>query len=200
MDVTIAIPTHGDPWWSELATQRALPSAEAQGVPVVHRHYPENSLAEARNRVLNEVTTEFVVYLDADDELEPGFVEHLAGGTADLRAPAVRYVRPGWNIPAARMPKVAGHEHDCTGECLPEGNWLVVGSAVRTELIHSVGWRDFDLYEDWDAWWRCWQAGASIESIPTAVYRAHVRADSRNRAPDRATRLRVHREIAALNT
>lgn len=83
---------------------------------------------------LDQVRTEWVVYLDADDELEPGFLDWMADGTADLRAPAVRYVRGG-NSVHAYVPKVWGHEHDCTGECLPYGNWLVIGSAVRPDTI-----------------------------------------------------------------
>jgi hypothetical protein len=43
------------------------------------------------------------------------------------------------------------------------------------------------------------QAGASVEALPAAIYRAHVRDDSRNRAPDREARLAAHRAIAVAN-
>lgn len=196
MDVTIAVATFGDHSWKDLARERAVPSAAAQGVPVVAVH--GLSLHDARNLAVAQVATEWIIHLDADDELEPGYVEAMAAGTADVRAPIVRYIRGGtarlWN------PRVAGHTHDCDADCLAEGNWLVIGSMVRTELVRRVGgWRDFDWSEDYDLWVRCWQAGATFESIPAAVYRAHVRSDSRNRAPTRHAKLAAHQAIARAN-
>lgn len=197
MDLTVAVGTFGAPQWRQLAQARAIPSAEALGVPVVHAH--EGALHDARNAALAKVATEWVVHLDADDELEPGYVEAMAQGFADVRAPAVRYIN-GSTAQWPAMPKVAGHRHDCQAECLPHGNWLVVGACVRAELVRQVGgWRDFPWSEDWDVWVRCWLAGATIEAIPQAVYRAHVRSDSRNRAPSRITRLQAHRAIARAN-
>jgi GT2 family glycosyltransferase len=98
------------------------------------------------------------------------------------------------------MPAVAGHTHQCVAECLVDGNWLVVGSLVRADLVRKVGgWRDFDWSEDWDLWLRCHLAGASFEAIPEAVYRAHVRPDSRNRGASREKRLAAHKAIASAN-
>lgn len=196
-DVTIAIPTCGEQSWSDLAIERALPSAQTQDVPVLHVHYRDATVSEARNRILGAIGTEWVVYLDADDELEPDFVAHIAKGTCDLRAPAVRYQTPGWPLMKERMPRVSGHQHACSAECLPYGNWLVVGSAVRTQLIHDAGgWREWPCFEDWCLWVRCWQLGATVEAVPHAVYRAHVRHDSRNRSGAAEERLETHRAIA----
>jgi glycosyltransferase involved in cell wall biosynthesis len=194
VDVTVLVATHGDPEWSHLAQQRAIPSAEALGCPVIHVH--GDTLHGARNEALERATTEWVIHLDADDELERGFVDRIAAGTCDLRAPAVRYVRNGF-VPTPYVPKVAGHRHACTADCLPEGNWLVVGTAVRRDMVIAAGgWRDLPMYEDWDLWVRCWRAGATIEAVPSAVYRAHVRRDSRNRGPCAAERLAAHQMIA----
>lgn len=196
-DVTIAVATFGDDSWTELAEERALPSARSFGVPVVYVH--GDTLHEARNAAVARVETEWVVHLDADDELHPNFLTAMERGTADLRAPSVRYVSGGIVRPSI-MPRVAGHRHHCTADCLTEGNWLVVGSMVRTQMVRDVGgWRDFDWSEDWDLWIRCWQAGATIEAVPRATYVAHVRADSRNRAPDRASRVASHRAIVEAN-
>jgi len=194
VDVTILVATYGGTEWAELASQRAIPSAEAQGAPVIHAH--ADTLHDARNDAVERASTEWVIHLDADDELERGFVDRIAAGSADLRAPAVRYVRNGF-VRSPLMPKVAGHGHRCDGTCLPFGNWLVVGTAVRRQMVLDVGgWRDLPMYEDWDLWVRCWRAGATVEAIPQAVYRAHVRTDSRNRAPAPAARLAAHQLIA----
>lgn len=195
MDVTVCVATFGAEHWKDLA-RRAIASAETQA-PVVHVH--AETLHDARNQALDQVVTEFVIHLDADDELEPGYVAAIADGTADLRAPAVRYI--GRREHAPYVPRVAGHQHDCSAACLIAGNWLVIGTAARAQLLRDVGgWRAWPMYEDWDLFLRCHLAGATIEAIPAAVYRAHVRRDSRNRAPSMAAKNRVHHEILAANT
>lgn len=197
MDVTVAIGTFGAESWVQLAERRAIPSAQALDVPVVHHHAA--TLHDARNGALEQVETEWVIHLDADDELEAGYVEAMSAGTADLRAPAVRYVR-GTRADPPRVPNVSGHGHQCQADCLAWGNWLVVGALVRADLVRKVGgWRDFPWSEDWDVWVRCWQAGATVEAIPAAIYRAHVRSNSRNRAVRREARLEAHRMIARAN-
>lgn len=199
MDVTIAVSTFGDQTWVRLANERALPSARAQRpAEVIHVHGP--TLHDARNAAVDQCDTEWLINLDADDELEPGYLAALSAGTCDVRAPAVRYVSGTTRGQAPRMPAVAGHQHGCTAECLPYGNWLVVGSMVRAGLIRKVGgWRDFPWSEDWDLWLRCHLAGATFEAIPAAVYRAYVRTNSRNRGLRAAGRLAAHRAIAEAN-
>lgn len=196
MDVTICVPTYGTRRWVDLANACAIPSAEAQPAVVVHYH--GISLHEARAELLATVTTPWVCFLDADDELEPGYLDRMAEATADIRVPAVRYITADHH-PAAYVPRVAGHRHDCTAECLPYGNWIVIGALVRTRIAQLVGWREWDCYEDWDFWLRCFHAGATIERVPTAVYRAHVRPGSRNRAGTNNERMETHRLIAAAN-
>lgn len=198
MEVGIVVAVFGDlDRWRPLA-KLAIASAEAQN-PAQIEYVEGRTLHEARNQGLASLRTEWAVHLDADDELEAGYLEAMATSDADVRVPVVRYVRSGYPAPA-KMPRVAGHHHDCSVACLEEGNWIVVGAAVRTDLARRVGgWRDFDWSEDYDLWVRCWHAGATIEAVPAAVYRAHVRADSRNRAPSRAARLAAHRAIARAN-
>lgn len=194
MDVTVCVGTFGEESWAELAQHRAVPSARQLGVPVVHVH--ADTLHDARNTALGDVETEYVCFLDADDELEPGYFDHLARSTADVRVPSVRYVTSGV-IPRERMPRVAGHVHDCTAECLADGNWIVIGAAVKADLVREVGgFLDFSWSEDWSLWVRCWQAGATFDRCLSAVYRAYVRPDSRNRGPDRATKHAAHQAIA----
>lgn len=196
-DFTICIGTFGGNEWGRLAFERAMPSAEAQGCKVIHRH--GKTLARARNDALALAGTEWVVFLDADDELADGYIEALAGGTADVRGPIAEYIGPG-SRRRRWQPRVAGHQHDCSAGCLPDGNWLLIGAAVRRDMALSVGgFREFEWSEDWDLWLRCFKAGASFELIPDAIYQAHVRSDSRNRRPARATKLAAHRAIYEAN-
>lgn len=198
MDVTIVVPFTGPPW-SDLARERAVPSALACEVPVIE--VEATTVHGARNAGLARVRTEWVCHLDADDELEPGYFEAIERGTADVRAPAVRYVQGVSTRRPARMPTVAGHgaPHECSAPCLDAGNWLVVGAVVRTELARVRGWRDFRWSEDWDFWLGVRAAGATFEAIPAAVYRAHVSRSSRNRAIAQSERVMIHHQIARAN-
>lgn len=192
MDIVVA--TFGEARWQELARHRAAPSAKEQGRVILSHG---QSLSEARNAGLSEVRSELCIFLDADDELEPGYVDAMEQGTADLRAPRVRYVRHG-RPRQCGFPKVAGHRHDCTADCLEAGNWLVIGTAARTELLRKVGgFRDEPIYEDWSLWLRCYRAGATVEAIREAVYRAHVRPLSRNRGANPRFKDEWHYKIAA---
>ena len=164
MEVTVVVGTYGEGRWARMARSRAIPSAESQA-PVIHEH--GKTLAEARNTALERVETEWVIHLDADDELEPGYVEAMSTGTADLRAPAVRHVWPKW-ASEPEVPKVRAHDHDCVAECLRAGNWLCIGTratdrdASGGRMGDSVGLKTG----------RCspaWQAGATVEAVPLAV-------------------------------
>lgn len=194
---TVGIATYGDRSWQQLAESHAYPSAAHQA-PVI-RHHGE-TLHDARNEILRLCQTEYLIYCDADDCLEPSYVSAMGTGTADMRYPSVRYVTETQRLRPPTTLKVWGHRHDCTGDCLPDGNFMVIGTAVRTQLLRDAGgWRDFPWSEDWDCWLRCWLTGGTIEHIPAAIYRATVRPDSRNRAPDRKFKLAAHEAIHRAN-
>ena len=90
MEVSIIVGTFGPDHWIDLAMSRAIPSAQAQPAQVIHSHAA--TIAEARNLGAARAETEWLVFLDADDELEAGYIDALAAADGDLRAPAVRYV------------------------------------------------------------------------------------------------------------
>lgn len=197
LNVTVAIGTYGSKEWADLAHERAIPSVERLGVPWLHLN--RATLHEARNDCLNEVTTEHIAFLDADDELEHHYFDHVAASTADIRVPSVRYVKNGFDQ-GVRMPTIAGHRHVCTPDCLAYGNYVVVGAVAPTQLLRDIGgWRDYPVYEDFDLWVRAWKAGATFENVDRAVYRAHVRSDSRNRGTSWDVKFSTHQQIARDN-
>lgn len=183
MSVSILIATFGDEAWSELAWSRAYPSAIEQGAAeVLVRHEPDGTVASARNALAGMAEGEWLCFLDADDELCPGYlvamekvapelepwVESPFGpGRDSILAPAVSYggSRPG-------IPNLGGW---------PGVNECVIGTLVpRRVFLQLGGFRELPSLEDWDLWLRCVKAGARIVHVPDAVYCAHVTPNSRN--------------------
>lgn len=188
---SVIVATYGDERWADLAHERAAPSAERQGCEVVLHHGP--SLHEARNMGASLATGDRLIFLDADDELEPGCVDALLHNAQpdELRAPAVRYVGAGAPLD---NPPVAFDDRD-----IRRLNPCVIGTAVDRDLFCDVGgFHDWPVYEDWELWLRCVKAGAEIVHVPDAVYRAHVNPDGRN-APARAVAERTYRKIRRLH-
>lgn len=169
MTASIIIGTFGDVKWARLALDRALPSAEGQPAQILVSH--GETLAEVRNRLASVANGDYLVFLDADDELSPGYVEAILRGSADLRSPAIQYIYPDYEEkPKLLIPKN-----------LRRGNYLPVGTAIRRELFMEVGgFRDLRAWEDWDLFVRLYLRGATIEQIPEAVYRAYWSPTGRN--------------------
>lgn len=180
MTVSVLICTFGDPDWSELAWSRAYPSALAQTIPpadVLVRHSSGGTLAEVRNSAAESATTDWLCFLDADDELEPEYLQRMAvyiaapGHGERLLAPAIRYVRDGVPGPAG-LPPFRGW---------PSQNVCCIGTLIRRAFFLALGgFRELASLEDYDLALRAVKTGARIQPAPRAVYRAHVRAGSRN--------------------
>lgn len=173
MTFSIVIATHGEDKWALLAEERALPSANAQGCEVLMGHDPDGTRASVRNAVSKRANGDWIITLDADDELDEGYVTAMqeAAQPGCLLTPRVSEVRKGRGGMARFHREVP----------LEQGNWMVVGTAVPRDLFFEVGgWREFfgsgilNQWDDWDLWIRCTKAGAKIVKVPDAVYIAHV--------------------------
>lgn len=199
LDVSIVLSTFGtDPKWGRLIRERSLPNARSFGVPVIYNN--GTSIHEARNAGLEQVETEFVCFLDADDTLAPDFFVHMAEVDGDLRPPSINHVYEKVTF----MPRVVGlkgvHNHVCVGDCLTDGNWLIVGTVARTELIRKVGgWKEWGNFEDWDLWLRCWLAGATITPVLKSVYRAYSTGQGRCKSTSESETRRIYHEIRKTN-
>ncbi len=173
-DVTIIIAIYGDlDAWRARSLCASL-SAINQTLPAVVVVSEAHTLATARNQAAAEADTAWLIFLDADDELDRRYVEAMMGGTGDLRQPSTLGItgRAEDDTPVLLAPHPAG---------LLVGNHIVIGAMVRRELFDEVGgFRELAAAEDWDLWIRCWLAGAEITTCPDAIYRVHVHPGSRN--------------------
>jgi glycosyltransferase involved in cell wall biosynthesis len=193
--ITVCIGTFGNEQiWSALAHDRAMASVDRQTLPpenLIWCHGPD--LHSARNQAAARVRSDWLCFLDADDELDAHYLEAMTRAVTDLGV-------ADWLLqPATLGVHPDGHEDPfpvlIPPKPLLDGNFLVIGTLVRRAQFDRLGgFCDFPLYEDWDLWLRCFLDGASISQVPAAIYRVFVNEAGRNSA-DRATQLRVYHQI-----
>jgi glycosyltransferase involved in cell wall biosynthesis len=190
-DVAVIVATFGEDRWAQLARTVAVPSAEAERPAelIVHHGAAGEQLHQARNDAAGLARSEWLCFLDADDQLEPGYLAALLSASGDLRAPAVRYV-PEDALPGAPDPPAQTFERRNISTMNP----CVIGTLIRRQLFEEAGrfWPE-RAWEDWSLFRRAWLLGATIEHVPSAVYRVTVNAAGRNSTVDRPHTL--HREI-----
>jgi len=171
----VAVGTYGPDSWRSLA-QRAVESAWAAGADeVVHVH--TNSLALSRNTAGDQLSTDYLCFLDADDFLEPRFFDNVK-----------KKIRSGKFI---YKPYTRGIYTDGTQDSDPSlvptrdmslANHLIIGCPVRKLDFLSIGGFDGSLpaLEDWDFFGRLILAGCKVIEVPGAVYRISVNPQGRN--------------------
>lgn len=166
-DVTVIVGTYGDDEWRDLGAA----TAKAHGAVHVHG----KTLAAARNTGARLAATEWLVYLDADDSLDPGYVEAILAADGDLRAPALHLIYPDKVV----VPDLEGRDIERTNPCC-------IGTAIRRDLFLAIGgFPELDGWEDWAVYLRAVRRGATLTHVPDAIYLATVRPGSRNQTvPD----------------
>jgi hypothetical protein len=195
--ISVLIPAYGTVEWQDLAWSRAYPSAAFQGAHEVLVHYqPEGDVSSTRNLLAERATGTHLLFLDADDELEVGYVAAMmlaldSAPERSLLTPMVSYLFHGQKDRIKAEPPKFWREVD-----LRDGNWLIIGTIIPKTLFMEVGgFRKRPIYEDWCLFARCHGVGAEIVKVPDAIYRAHWREDSRNKSMTREERTRAHYEI-----
>jgi len=172
--VTVIIGWYGDAnFWRPLI-QRAVTSVLNQTVqPDKILISKGNDLQSARNVGLN-VDSRYIIFLDADDELAPRYVESMLEGEGDIRVPSVLNFRNNKLVDFS--------QRWYTPTNLIEGqNYIVVAPLIRTSYFKQVGgFRNLSSLEDYDLWLRMEEAGAEIRQCTKAVYKIHQREKSRS--------------------
>lgn len=167
------VPAFGEEYLS-LAHERALPSIARQSLGAAEVILAEGqTVSSARNNGAKIATAEWLLFVDADDEIEPGYIAAMSEGSADLRGPATIFLKPGGIVEGPLL---------VPARPLEDSNYLVIGTMLRREMFwRAGGFREFPVHEDYDLWLRCERrCAATIEQLPDAVYVVHVREHSRN--------------------
>ncbi len=184
------IATYGETEWLHLARDRAYPSVLRQDgdCEVVLHHSHDGTRSTSLNTGAERTFGDWLLFLDADDELAPGYLgamrraleQNTSDGTRVLLTPATQWIRKGRPAPAGFQKEIP----------LERGNWLVIGTLISRELFTEIGGFHEHPHglEDWNLWARAYRAGAQIVKVPDAVYIAHVNPQSKHRQLFRANR------------
>lgn len=144
-------------------------------ITAIHGCY--DGTGSARNTALPVIGTEFVTYLDADDEFEPEYLRNMLKFVVE---------RPGYDIYScdglfvydASPPEPVfdyADVREVTLDDLLERCWILGGGAlVRTELMAELeGYNATRYGEDYDLWLRALAQGARHIATPQLLYRYH---------------------------
>lgn len=193
-DVTVCTPTIPA---REQLLRRAAESVQRQTYQVmmsIALDHDGEGAAATRNRAWQNASTEWVAFLDDDDELRPEHVEacleHARDTGADLVYPWFNIYNTAGNDISGNDPlraPVDGHyvspygtrfSDDLKHELMTRNNFIPVTVLVRRELLADVGgfpipgspeWGD-DCCEDWGLWRRLLTAGARFEHLPRRTW------------------------------
>lgn len=190
MSISIIIATYGEETWGQLALTRALPSVEGMDAEVIIGHDTDATIAGVRNELAEHATGKWLCFLDADDELAPGYIEAmtLAMQHDRLLTPRVQQIVNGRTRPAKYYPEVN----------LMSGNWLIVGTLIERSLFEKVGgFGDYPHgFEDWSLWYKAVKCGAEVLRVDDAIYIQHVNPKSKHRQGWRDRKYQVSTHLA----
>jgi hypothetical protein len=190
MNITVCMATHpprmgpGGPW------QRAVATVHAQTLPAaglaVAVDADREGAAATRNRALELVETEWVAFLDSDDELLPDHLK-LCARYAYLSDCDVVY--PGYEVEGGEDPvNCFGIPFDAS--LLRKRNFIPVTVLARTEKVRAAGGfqnkpdENGDPCEDWGLWLAMLDQGAKFGHLPQKTWIWHLGDTTRGR-PDR---------------
>lgn len=139
--------------------------------------FPNEGLSRTRNRGAEAARGEFLLFLDADDAIEPTFAQR-AKWVLDRYANVhwcyswVRYTGEGWGVFATfptHLPYILGHNQLVPLVLVRRASFLAFG---QNKKLMRYG------LEDWESWIAMMAEGMGGVSIPDLLTLYRVRADS----------------------
>lgn len=171
--------------------ERAVASVQAQTLKpealVVQLDTNRAGAAATRNHALEKVTSEWVAFLDDDDELYP---DHLKLCARAARLSGADVVYPGYDVDGDGDP-VGCFGVPFDGHLLRRRNFIPVTALARTEAVRAAG--GFQPYpdehgdpcEDWGLWLAMHDQGARFHHLPRKTWRWNLNPGSTRGRPGR---------------
>lgn len=127
--------------------------------------------AVARNRLVDQVETDWVLFLDDDDVIDPDFIETVQPHfkTSDL---VYTWCRKNFDYPT---------DLPFDGPALRERNVIPVTVCLRVDAFRAVGGFSPDVaHEDWSLWLKLLDIGARFTCVPEHKWEYRRSDEGRN--------------------
>jgi glycosyltransferase involved in cell wall biosynthesis len=163
----------------------------------VARHRRNRGLAAARNAAFDLSPSEFVMTLDADNQLYPRCVERLLGSLRDSRAAFAYSIIEQFDNRQGLMGC-----NSWSPELLKSGNYIDAMALIRKSVWRQLnGYRRMRVggWEDYDFWCKVVEAGFVGQFVPEilARYRMHAESMLRTETDRGGNDRRVRRDMQA---
>ena len=140
---------------------------------------PHLGLPAARNLGVRRASGDFVVFLDADDELEPEFLSAVGSLSAarpdlDILTTDARFIVNG--RPEGTFYEKNAFPVDDQRLAMLRGCFITTKTAVRRSRLLEIGGFDSRLThgEDWECWLRLVLSGSGVGLVAAPLSRYHI--------------------------
>jgi hypothetical protein len=142
------------------STDNSLEIARSYGDRITALTQPNSgSPTFARNKGLENSTGELVISLDADDWLQPNFIERT-----------LPHMKAGIGAVSVLLVGMTGKDSKPTLRQMTEGNQCAQTALMRRQaVLDAGGWIDTG-YEDWNLWISMMEAGWEIYTVGEGLY------------------------------
>lgn len=174
-DIEVVLVDDGSNAPDSLEVLERLGKAARPGLRIIRQE--NTGLAEARNAGVRAATGEFLLLLDADDIIEPGFIPRAVRvirrfDNVHIVYSWERYIEasndiyPCWNF---ELPYLLGHNMTCPVSLLYRRSYLTYGPS-KPEMAYN--------FEDYELWINLVKNGCGGVALPDPLCRYRIRTDS----------------------
>lgn len=152
---------------------------------------PGSGPGAARNAGIALAQADWLLFLDADDLIDPQYMERMAGalapGDLDGALCGWTWLTPDGRRGAARLPETGAEAGDLFAHLACYCAFAIHSCVVRRTLVEEVGGFDPSLLtcEDWDLWQRLARAGARFSQVSEVLALYRMRPGSASLDPRR---------------
>uniref|UniRef100_A0A7C4RH24 Glycosyltransferase n=1 Tax=Desulfatirhabdium butyrativorans TaxID=340467 RepID=A0A7C4RH24_9BACT len=188
-DVEILIVNDGS---TDPETIKILDTCDYPRTRVIHT--TNQGLPAARNNGIREAKGRYILPLDADDRISPGYLEKAGRildenpGIGIVYGHAVFFgaVEKPWNLPEFSLQEMIIDNILYNSCVFRKADWETVGG-YRTDMVY--GWEDYDF------WLYLIEQGRLVYRIPEVMYHYRIRPDSMLRTTSREQKIEMFERV-----
>jgi len=138
---------------------------------IVQIDHDREGPAATRNKLIEKVDTEWVLFLDDDDILYPQYNEAVQPYLDDFDFVYTWCERDFLGIP----------DTDFNPDMLRIGNTIPVTACVKVQMVRDVGGFPLEgVYEDWQLWLKLLDAGAKFMAVRKRLWEYRLSGEGKN--------------------